>query len=58
MLVMNQRLNQLAAAYSDFTKWGMLDGLVLPNLFQSCEFLTSPCGCLSDNEVICSDDNF
>ena len=58
MLVTNQRLDQLAAARSNFAKRGMLDGPVLPNLFQSREFLTSPCGRLSDNEVICSDDNF
>jgi len=57
MLVTNQRLDQLAAARSDFVKRGMLDGSVLPNPFQSREFLTS-CGRLSDNEIIYSDNSF
>jgi hypothetical protein len=33
MLVMNQRLDQLTATHSDFVKWGMLDGSVLPDFF-------------------------
>ena len=57
MLVTNQRLDQLNAARSDFVKHGMLDGLVLSDFFEHCELLISPCGCLSDNKVICSDGN-
>ena len=53
---MNQRLDQLAAACSDFVKWGMLDGSV-SDFFQRREFLTSY-GRLSGNEVIYSDGNF
>jgi hypothetical protein len=40
MLVTNQRLDQLTAAHSDFVKWGMLDGSVLPDFFQQHEFFT------------------
>jgi len=55
ILVTNQRLDQLAAAHSDFVKRGILDGSVL-DFFQCRKFLTS-CGCLSGNEIICSDRN-
>ena len=57
MLVTNQRLDQLNAARSDFAKRGMLDGSVLSDFFEHCELLISPCGCLSDDEVIRNDGN-
>jgi hypothetical protein len=40
MLITNQRLGQLTAARSDFAKRGMLEGSVLPDLFQGCEFFS------------------
>jgi hypothetical protein len=30
MLLINQRLDKLAAAHADFTAWGMMDGTLLP----------------------------
>ena len=58
ILVTNQRLDQLAAARSDFAKRGMLDGSV-SDFYHRREFLNS-CGPLqvSGNEVMCSDGNF
>jgi hypothetical protein len=40
MLVTNQRRDQLTAARSDFAKRGMLEGSVLPDVFQGREFFS------------------